>query len=145
MDTNELKRFLIDVIDEEFSPRPIPISKRWAGGTMTLKPDNDTQPKDVPLEVFFKKLLGVRESLRVLEQKINNHDALSPEDKATMQSYVTKCYGSLTTFNILFRDDKDKFVGGGSGSGSGGKDEPAEKLTLAEAKRRLGLNEYKKD
>ena len=146
MDNNELKRFLIDLIDEEFSPRPVPLSKRWAGGMMILKPDNDTQSKEVPLEVFFKKLMGLRESLRVLEQKLNNHEGLTAEDKSSFQAYVTKCYGSLTTFNIFFRDDKDKFVGSGSASGSsGGKEEEKEKLTVVEARRRLGLNEYKKD
>ncbi len=155
MDANELKRFMIDLIDEEFSPRPVPLSKRWAGGVMILRPDNDTQPKEIPLEIFFKKLMGLRESLRVLEQKINNHETLPSEDKTTFQAYVTKCYGSLTTFNILFRDDKDKFVGSGSGSDSsssgsgsapGGRDDRKdEKLTVAEARRRLGLNEYKKD
>lgn len=143
MDTNELKRFLIDLIDEEFSPRPVALAKRWTGGTLVLRPDNDTQPKEIPLEVFFKKLMGLRESLRVLDQKLNNHDGLTPEDKATFQAYVTKCYGSLTTFNILFRDDKDKFVG--SGSGGGAREEPKEALTMGEARRRLGLNEYKKD
>lgn len=139
MDLDQLKRFIIDVLDEEFAPRPIPLAKRWAGGTMVLKPDNDTQAKEIPLEIFFKKLLGLRESLRVLEQKINNHPSLSAEDRATMQSYMTKCYGSLTTFNILFKDDKDKFVGAGSGGGSDAKDE---KLTLGQARKKLGLNEY---
>ena len=140
MELDALKRFIIDVIDEEFGPKPVEIAPRWAGGTMLLKPGGDTQAKEVPLEVFFKKLTGLRESLRVLEQKLNNHDALSTEDKATFQGYLTKCYGSLTTFNILFRNDKDKFVG--SGSGGGGKDEPKEKLTMAEARRRLGLREH---
>lgn len=141
MDLEQLKRFIIEILDEEFSPRPIPMAKRWAGGTLVLKPDNDTQPKEIPLEIFFKKLLGVRESLRVLEQKINNHSGLSPEERATWQSYLTKCYGSLTTFNILFKDEKDKFVGAGSGHG-GGEDSKGEKLTLGMARKRLGLNEY---
>jgi hypothetical protein len=145
MDNTELKKFLIDLIDEEFSPRPVALAKRWAGGTLILKPDNDTQVKEVPLEIFFKKITGIREALRVLEQKLNNHDALGAEDKATLQSYVTKCYGSLTTFNVLFRDDKDKFVGAGSGSSSESSGKSDEKLTVAEARRRLGLNEYKKD
>lgn len=142
MDTNELKRFLVELIDEEFTPRPVALHKRWAGGTLILKPDNDTQAKEVPIEVFFKKLTGIRESLRVLEQKLNNHTALGVEDKATFQGYLTKCYGSLTTFNILFKEDKDKFVGAGSSSGGGSGDTKEPKLTVGEARKRLGLNEY---
>ena len=142
MELEAFKRFLIEIIDEEFSPRPVEIGPRWATGTLVLKPEGDQQAKEVPLDVFFKKLTGLRESLRVLEQKLNNHDGLSVADKATFQAYITKCYGSLTTFNILFKNDKDKFVGSGSGSGSGGKAEPKEKLTMGEARRRLGLNEY---
>jgi hypothetical protein len=138
MDLDALKSFLIALVDEEFGPRPVELAPRWAGGTMTLKPEGDQQPKDVPIEVFFKKLTGIRESLRVLEQKVNGHERLTTEDKVTLQGYVTKCYGSLTTFNILFKHDKDKFVG----SGGKGPEEPKEKLTLAEAKRRLGLREH---
>ncbi len=137
MDTEELKRFLIALIDEEFGPKPVTISPRWAGGMMVLKPEGDQQAKEIPLEVFFKKLTGLRESLRLLEQKVNNLPGLGNEDRATMQGYVTKCYGSLTTFNILFKDDKDKFVGAGKSA-----PEPKEKLTMGEAKRRLGLREY---
>ena len=139
MDLDQLKRFITEILEEEFAPRPIPLAKRWAGGMMILKPDNDTQAKEIPLEVFFKKLLGIRESLRVLEQKINAHDGLSAEDRATMQSYLTKCYGSLTTFNILFKEDKDKFVGEGAGGADEGK---SEKMTIGAARKKLGLNEY---
>ena len=142
MDLDALKRFLVDLIDEEFSPRPVEISPRWANGTLVLRPEGDQQAKEVPLEVFFKKLTGLRESLRVLEQKLNNHEGLSSEDKAGLQAYLTKCYGSLTTFNILFKNDKDKFVGSGSGSGGKAPAEPKEKLTMGEARRRLGLREH---
>lgn len=140
MDLDALKRFMIELLDEEFGPRKVEIGPRWAGGTMTLKPEGDQQPKEVPIEVFFKKLTGLRENLRVLEQKINNHDGINTEDRAAFQGYITKCYGSLTTFNILFKHDKDKFVGSGS-SGSGGS-EPKEKMTMAEARKRLGLREH---
>lgn len=138
MDLEALKRFMIDLVDEEFGPKPVEIAPRWAGGMLVMKPAGDHQAKDVPIEVFFKKMTGLRESLRVLEQKINAHDGLSAEDKATFQSYLTKCYGSLTTFNILFKNDKDKFVG--SGGKGPGESEP--KLTVAEARKRLGLREH---
>jgi hypothetical protein len=140
MTTEELKSFITAIIEEEFTPKPIPIAKRWAGGALVLKPDNDTQQKEVPLEIFFKKLTGIRDSLRVLEQKLNTHESLSTEDKSSFQAYITKCYGSLTTFNILFKEDKDKFVGAITK-----EDDASKKMTVGEARRRLGLNEYGND
>ncbi len=93
----------------------------------------------VPL---VKKIIGIPESLRVLEQKINSHPQLTAEDKINFQAYITKSYGSLTTFNILFKEGKDKFVGSGSDGGDEGSGK--QKLTMAEAKAKLGLNEYGK-
>ena len=139
MDQEELKKFILAIIDEEFGPNPAPIAKKWLGGTMILKPGGEGQEKDIPLDVFFKKITMIRENLRVLEQKINSQEGLDAMDKATFQSYITKCYGTLTTFNILFREDKDKFVGAGKEKDG---DEPSGKMTVGEAKRRLGLNEY---
>ena len=90
------------------------LGKRWAGGTLRLIPGKDvTQPKDVPLEMFFKKLIGIRDKLRVLEQKINAHPVLTPEDKLELDGYVTRCYGSLTTFNVLFASKESQFKGQG--------------------------------
>lgn len=143
MDTHELKKFIIDIIEEEFSPNPVEMAPRWSEGVIILKPANDTQPKEIPLDVFFKKVTGIRESLRVLEQKLNNHPALTAEDKSTFQSYITKCYGSLTTFNILFRHDKDKFVGAaGSGGSPSSKDPNLKNLSVRQAQQKLGMNEY---
>lgn len=138
MNEDEVKRWIRDVIEEEFSPKPIPMAKKWEGGHIVLHSGNDTQPKEIPFDVFYKKILTVRDALRVLEQKINTHEQLSPTDKLTFQSYITKAYGTLTSFNILFKDGKDRFVGAGSGKDG----EEKEELTMAEAKRRLGLNEY---
>jgi hypothetical protein len=90
------------------------LARRWIGGTLKLVPGKEgTQPKDIPLDVFFKKLIAVRDRLRVLEQKLNAHPALSPEEKLDLQGYVTRCYGSLTTFNVLFGNRASWFVGQG--------------------------------
>ena len=88
------------------------LGRRWVGGTLKLVPGRDeTQPKDVPIEVFFKKLVGVRDRLRVLEQKINSHPELPAEAKLELQGYITRCYGSLTTFNVLFAAKGGQFEG----------------------------------
>src|SRR5690606_27305094 len=140
---NQLKAALVEALDEYLCPNPPEIAPKWDGGVLVMKPGDETQEKEVPLDVFFKKIVTVRDSLRVFEQKINIHDKLTTEDKATFQGYITKAYGTLTTFNILFKDGKDRFVGSGKGGGGGSSSQP--KMTVAEAKRQLGLNEYKRD
>jgi len=91
------------LLDYGWRDADLEMGKRWLGGTMRLIPGQEgTQPKDVPLEAFFKKIIGVREKLRVLEQKLNNHASLSGDEKVELQGYITRCYGSLTTFNALF-------------------------------------------
>jgi hypothetical protein len=88
------------------------LAPRWEGGTALLRPgDAATQSKEIPLDSLFHKVVMIRDRLRVLEQKINANEKLSDAEKVDLQQYVTRCYGSLTTFNVLFRDERDRFVG----------------------------------
>lgn len=95
---------------------PVPLGERWAGGTLILQPaDKSQKPKELPIEDFFHKIVMLRDRLRVLEQNINSNKKLSDEEKVGIQQYITRCYGSLTTFNVLFRQKEHWFVGEKSG------------------------------
>jgi hypothetical protein len=92
----------------------VPLGERWIGGKMILQPANENmQSKEIPIETFFHKIVMLRDRLRVLEQNINSHAKLNDEEKINIQQYITRIYGSLTTFNILFKEKNDNFVGAG--------------------------------
>jgi hypothetical protein len=91
------------------------LGHRWRGGSMVLKPaDATAQSKEVELDTFFHKIVMMRNNLRVLEQKLNGTEALSSAEKFDLQQYITRCYGSMTTFNVLFRGKEEQFSSKGS-------------------------------
>lgn len=113
LEWSELEIALINVLNKysDLSPT-VPIADKWVGGKLILEPGvAGLKSKEVPLETFFQKIIMVRDRLRVLEQHINANSKLTPEEKINLQQYITKSYGSLTTFNELFKRDEDKFVG----------------------------------
>ncbi|OMP30101.1 hypothetical protein [Mangrovimonas sp. DI 80] len=89
----------------------VPIGDKWKGGTMILQPeDSSLQSKEIPIDSFFHKITMVRDRLRVMEQKINSSN-LDESEKIDLQQYITRIYGSLTTFNVLFKLKNNQFVG----------------------------------
>jgi hypothetical protein len=119
MDQEEFRSVLREILLDELGLRDVELGDRWQGGEMVLVPGKQgTLEKRIPIDSLFRKVVLIREKLRVLEQKINNHDKLGDEDRLQLQQYVTQCYGSLTTFNVLFKSKDDGFVGQ-----AGGKDD----------------------
>jgi hypothetical protein len=112
MDADEFRRVLAEVIRDELGVAEVEMAGRWEGGEMILKPGKEgTQEKRIPLDSLFHKIVMIRDKLRVLEQKINANPKLGDDEKVQLQQYVTGCYGSLTTFNVLFANRDDSFVG----------------------------------
>ena len=107
----DLEMMLRKIIREETGLASVPMADKWRGGEMVLKPGKpDLQDRNWPIETFFHKVVMLRNRLRVLEQQINGADI--PEDlKVKLQGYITGCYGTLTSFNVLFADEEDRFQG----------------------------------
>ncbi|CAN5785136.1 hypothetical protein BH11BAC4_BH11BAC4_03850 [soil metagenome] len=111
--SSEIERSLLKILRQWADVSElVPIGDKWIGGTMLLQTaDKTLKPKEVPIDIFFHKIVMLRDRLRVLEQNINSHKKLTDEDKVNMQQYITRIYGSLTTFNVLFKNKEQWFVG----------------------------------
>jgi hypothetical protein len=111
----DIEKLIVGTLDKYAMLQEIvPLGEKWIGGKMILQPANPSlQSKEIPVETFFHKIVMLRDRLRVLEQNINSNAKLSDEEKIDLQQYITRIYGSLTTFNILFADKEHYFVGAG--------------------------------
>ena len=120
-DLDKLDKIVRNAVKDELTPAlaegdPVELGNRWTGGKIEIWPrDPSAGAKEIAIDVFFHKIVMVRDRLRVLEQQINGHAKLSDEEKVHLQQYITRCYGSLTTFNALFRHKEDHFTGTSSG------------------------------
>jgi len=111
--SDDLELLLRRIIREEAGITPAVPAEKWRGGSLVLRPaSTGQQEKSWPIETFFHKIVMLRNRLRTLEQQVNASD-LSDDVKVKLQSYVSGCYGSLTSFNVLFADDSDQFKGSG--------------------------------
>ncbi len=110
---SEVERSLLKILRLWGSASEIVLlGDRWKGGTMLLQPADKTQkPKEIPIDVFFHKIVMLRDRVRVMEQQINAHKLMTDEDKVNLQQYITRIYGSLTTFNVLFKNKENWFIG----------------------------------
>ena len=110
---NDFEATIRRIIREETGLTPVAPAEKWRGGQLVLKPGKPgVQEKSWPIDSFFHKVVMLRNRLRTLEQQVNASD-LPDDQKLKLQGYITGCYGSLTTFNVLFAEDDDKFVGAG--------------------------------
>ncbi|HVZ25090.1 MAG TPA: hypothetical protein VG842_03505 [Sediminibacterium sp.] len=110
---SEIEQALERLLDQKLDlPDPIPMATKWNDGVLVLQPgNNELQSKEIPIETFFHKIVMLRDRLRLIEQKINAHKGLSEAEKVELQQYITACYGSLTSFNVLFRETAHQFKG----------------------------------
>ena len=114
MDKGELRNLIREAIEDSLGIGEVEPVDRYKGGTLVVKPASDElTPKEIPIDQLFRKVIMIRDNLRVLEQKINGHSKLDDSDRIALQHYITRCYGSLTTFNALFKNRADWFKGAG--------------------------------
>ncbi len=112
MDRGTLRQIIREAIEDSLGIGDVELLDRFVGGTIVVQPGLEgTQPKEIPIDALLRKIVMIRDNLRVLEQKVNGNKKLEDADKVQLQQYITRCYGSLTTFNSLFSDRADWFQG----------------------------------
>lgn len=108
----DIEQALQNILDQRLhEAQVVPMAQKWKRGNLILKPGDGSQVKEVPIDTFFHKIVMVRDKLRVMEQKINAHKVMDDADKVELQQYLTAIYGSLTTFNIMFKETIHQFKG----------------------------------
>ncbi|MBO0341084.1 MAG: hypothetical protein VX798_11170 [Bacteroidota bacterium] len=108
----DVERSLVKILEKwSDTHEKVAIADKWKGGKLILEPDDGTANKEMPIETFFHKIVMVRDRIRVMEQKINSSKNLDDQEKVDLQQYITRIYGSLTSFNVLFKTKSDHFVG----------------------------------
>ena len=110
MDRDEFRSVLREVLQEELGLTEVQLAPRWRNGQLVLQPGNDSAPKTIPIDTLFHKIVMIRDKLRLLEAKVNANEKLSEQEKVQLQQYITQCYGSLTSFNVLFHSREEGFV-----------------------------------
>ena len=108
----EVERSLVTILKKwGDTHEKVAIADKWKGGKLILEPGDDLATKEMPIATFFHKIVMVRDRIRVMEQKINSSKNLDDQEKVDLQQYITRIYGSLTSFNVLFKNESDRFVG----------------------------------
>nr|WP_299339168.1 hypothetical protein [Allomuricauda sp.] len=108
----DVERSLVKILEKwSDTHEKVAIADKWKGGKLILEPGDNLANKEMPIETFFHKIVMVRDRIRVMEQKINSSKNLDDQEKVDLQQYITRIYGSLTSFNVLFKNKSDQFIG----------------------------------